>query len=214
LKVIIKMNTHLLETIGTATTAIFTTLIVPTIFEYVKLKINNKHKKKDPIIEEIEYSSVINQELDDIREEFKSSRCWIILYHNGGHLLITKKSLQKFSIMFESCEPGVSSISNLFSNIPVSLYSRLTQQLIDYKHVFIPDYHDPTVMTFGLSGAGEATGTKSTYSFALFDIKTDQLMGSLGIDYIDQYILTDQQKTLLEQKAQRISGYLSSFMKN
>ena len=116
--------------------------------------------------------------------------------------------------MFESLGSGVSSVSSVFNNIPVSLYTASTKELLLNKHIFINDFYDPTINTFGLSGVGEATSTTSVYSIALFDIATNQCIGSLGIDYLDKTILSDTELQLLNQRVQRVAGYLSNFIKS
>lgn len=207
------MNEHFLETIAPIFIAVFTALIGPAAVEYIKLHILGK-KENDPIKEELSYSSVINEELESIRSTLKSDRCWILMYHNGGHYLHSKRSMQKFSIMFESCETGVSSVSAIFNNIPVSLYSRSTQELVNNGKVYITDYDDPTISTYGLKGNGEATGTKSSYAVALFDIMNDQCIGSLGVDYLEQTTLNEEELHTLNERSQRVAGYLSNFIKS
>ena len=207
------MNQHLIETLGTVALAIFSTLIAPAAVEYFKVHVIGK-KYSDPIKDELEYSYVINEQLEEIRLLFNADRCWISMYHNGGHYLHSKRSMQKFSIMFESLGSGVSSVSSVFNNITVYLYTASTKELLLNKHIFINDFYDPTINTFGLSGVGEATSTTSVYSIALFDIATNQCIGSLGIDYLDKTILSDTELQLLNQRVQRVAGYLSNFIKS
>lgn len=207
------MNQHLIETIGTVALAVFSTLIAPAAVEYFKIHVIGK-KVVDPIKEELEYSFVIDEQLEEIRLLFNSDRCWISMYHNGGHYLHSKRSMQKFSIMFESLGPGVSSVSTLFNNIPVSLFTSSTKELLLNKHIYITDFNDPTINVFGLGGNSDATNTASTYSIALFDIATNQCIGALGIDYLDKTVLSDGELQILNQRVQRVAGYLSNFIKS
>ena len=136
------------------------------------------------------------------------------MYHNGGHFLHGKKSMQKFSVMFETSAPGVAGIGMVFNNIPVSLFSRATEEIIKNKHIYIKDYEDPTVATFGLKSGAEATGTRSSYSIGLFDLITEESIGTIGIDYLDVTKLNLSQLILLNEKAQRVSGFLSNFIRS
>ena len=200
------------QTTATIFIALLTAFIGPIIVEYIKIKLFSKHMR-DPLVDELEYSSIINDELSDIRETLSSDRCWIIMFHNGGHFLHTNRSMQKFSVMFESITPGVSSIGGIFTNVPVSLYTKSTQEHIINGHVYISDYDNPSVCTYGLKNIADATGTKSSYSVALFDIATKQCIGLLGVDYTDVNYLNQLQLDELNARAGKISGYLSIFIK-
>lgn len=206
------MDSHTLEMIGVIIVAVITAIIGPTIVEIVKLKLRGKDLK-DPIKEEVKQSRIILDELDEIRELLDCDRIWIQMYHNGGHYLLSNKSIQKFSIMYESVRPGVSMVGHIFNNIPISLYSRATDQLLEGGHIYIPDYFDPKIATYGLKTAAESTGTKSSYAVGLFDIETDKCIGSLGIDYLKKKKLKTESLNILNQRAQRVSGYISNFLK-
>ena len=206
------MDQHMLEMLGAVIVAAITTLIGPVILEYVKAKLS-KESKVDPIKRELEYSCVIAEELEEIRTMLKADRCWVSMFHNGGHYLHSNKSMQKFSIMFESSAPGVAGVGMLFNNIPVSLFSKSIEEIIKNKHIYISDYSDPTVSTFGLKAAAEASGTSSSYSVGLLDIMTDQCIGTLGIDYLKKNRLSAADLIILNERAQRVAGFLSNFIK-
>lgn len=203
---------HMFEIIGAIIIAVITALIGPAILEYVKVKLSPQ--PTDPIKKELEHSCIINDELESIREEMNSDRCWISMFHNGGHYLHGNKSMQKFSIMFESSSPGVSGVGMIFNNIPVSLFSKSVDEIIKSGHIYIKDYSDPAIATFGLKEAATASGTESSYSIGLFDIKNDQCIGTMGIDYLDATELTTDQLMILNSKAQRVSGFLSTFIRS
>jgi hypothetical protein len=200
------------EMIGAIIIAVITALVGPAVLEYLKLKMSAK--SHDPVKKELEYSCIINEELEDIREELKADRCWVTLYHNGGHFLHNKRSMQKFSVMFEASAPGVSGVGMIFSNIPVSLFSKATEEIVRNKHIYIKDYDDPTVPTFGLKSGAEASGTKSSYSVGLFDIITDETIGTIGIDYLKKTKLEVAQLIFLNEKSQRVAGFLSNFIRS
>ena len=159
------MDSHTLEMIGIIIVAVITAVLGQTIVEIVKSRLRKK-VTIDPIKNEVVQSATILDELDDIRITLEGDRVWVKMYHNGGHFLLTNKSIQKFSVMYESCSPGVSNVGHIFSNIPISLYQRSTHQLMNEGHLYIPDFNDPKVATYGLKGAAESTGTVSTYAVA------------------------------------------------
>lgn len=200
------------QTTITILVALFTALGAPIIVEYIKVKFFTKNAD-DPLISELEYSTIISDELSDIRETLDSDRCWIVMFHNGGHFLHTNRSMQKFSIMFESTTPGISNVSNFLTNVPVSLYTKSTQEHIKNGRIYITDFDNPSVSTYGLKNIADATGTKSSYSIALFDIATKQCIGLLGVDYTNVNYLNQTQLDELNSRAAKISGYLSIFIK-
>lgn len=205
------MDSHTLEMVGIIIVAVITAILGPSIVEIVKSKLR-RADKSDPIKNEVVQSATILDELDDVRNLLKSDRVWVKMYHNGGHYLLTNKSIQKFSVMYESCSPGVSNVGHIFSNIPISLYQRSTHQLMEHGKLYIPDFNDPKVATYGLKGAAESTGTKSTYAVALHDIGTDKCIGTIGVDYLKKNKLSKKELGLLQQRAERIGGYLSNFL--
>ena len=203
---------HMFEMASAVIIAVITTLIGPVIVEYVKSKLAST--PVDPIKKELEYSCIINEELESIRDEMDADRCWITMFHNGGHYLHGNKSVQKFSVMFETSAPGVAGVGMIFNNIPVSLFSKSVDEMMRSKHIYISDYSDSTVATFGLKEAATASGTRSSYSVGLFDIITDQCIGTIGIDYLDKTKLTAAQLIILNEKSQRVSGFLSNFIRS
>jgi hypothetical protein len=122
--------------------------------------------------------------------------------------------MQKFSIMFESSAPGVAGVGMIFNNIPVSLFSKSVEEIVTNKHIYIMDYSDPTVATFGLKAAAEASGTSSSYSVALLDIITEQCIGTLGVDYLKKTRLHAADLIVLNERSQRVAGFLSNFIKS
>jgi len=157
---------------------------------------------------------VIFDEISEIRDMLDGDRIWISQFHNGGHFLHTNKSIQKFSITYEDVKPGVSSVIHLFTDIPLSLYSRAMNHIMENKHLWIPDFKDETITTCGLKSAADATGTNATYAIGLFDIVTDRCIGTMGVDYRDKKRLTQLQKDFLIDRGNRLAGYLSVYLKS
>lgn len=207
------MDQHMIEIFGAVLIAVITTLIGPVIMVYVKANLSRK-VKVDPIKKELEYSCIIAEELEEIRALLKADRCWVSMFHNGGYYLHSNKSMQKFSIMFESSAPGVAGVGMLFNNIPVSLFSKSMDEIVTNKHIYIYDFSDPSIATFGLKPAAEASGTNSSYCIALLDIISDQCIGTLGIDFLKKNKLSASDLIFLNERSQRVAGFLSTFIKS
>ena len=207
------MEQHTMELIGMVLVAIITALVGPAGLEYVKAKLS-KPTSKDIVKDDIERNLVIFDEISEIRETLNADRIWISQFHNGGHFLHTNKSIQKFSITYEDVKPGIGSIIHLFTDIPLSLYSRAMNHIMENRYLWIPDFKDETVATCGLKSAAEATGTNATYAIGLFDIVTDKCIGTMGIDYRTKKKLTQVQKDFLIERGSRLAGYLSIYLKS
>jgi hypothetical protein len=208
---ILTNHNHIMELLG----AFLTGVVGPIMYLLISRHLQKeKLKKKDVVKDTIQNTMVIEAELEDIREEFNSDRAWISQFHNGGNFYPTGKSIQKFSIFYEVAKKGVSSVSHVFNNIPCSLYPKAFDHMLngDQKGIFIPDYNDPKIATYGLKGAAESVGTKSSYVLPLFTLD-EKFVGSLGIDYVGRKKkITKAEWEHLQIKAGRIAGYLSSHL--
>jgi len=162
--------------------AFITGVLGPILLLFIKNKLEKKAEKPDMVLETLKVSELVMTKLDHIKEEYKGDRVWVAQFHNGGNFYPTGKSMAKFSIIYESVAPSVSSIQGNFHNIPVNLFSRSINQLLEHDTIEIPDFKDDTVATFGLKYIAEDTGCKSGYLFAIKCIE-GRFIGMLGIDY-------------------------------
>ena len=193
--------------------AFLTGIVGPALYLVInKVIIKRSLKAKCKVREAIVDTTIINNELDQIRDEFEGDRVWISQFHNGGNFYPTGKSIQKFSIFYEVMSNGVSSVAHTFSNIPCSLYPKTFEVLMDGKGIFINDYSDPKIATYGLKQAAEAVGTKSSFMIPLFTLD-GKFMGTIGLDYVGKKRkLTKDEWEHFQIKAGRIAGYLSSYL--
>tara|TARA_Y100000389_G_scaffold34753_1_gene29564 strand:+ start:1099 stop:1734 length:636 start_codon:yes stop_codon:yes gene_type:complete len=206
---ILNNHSHIMELIG----AFLTGVVGPILYLIVqKYLLKEKNKKRDIVKENISSVSLINNELEDIREEFKADRVWITQFHNGGNFFPTGKSMHKFSVFYEVAKSGVSTVSTIFNNIPCSLYPKAFEHMMGGKGIFINDYKDAKVATYGLKGAAESVGTKSTYLIPLFTLD-EKYIGNIGVDFVSKKKrLTKDEWEHLQIKAGRISGFISNHL--
>ena len=162
--------------------AFITGVLGPITLLYVKSILDKRKIKPDMVTEALKVSELITSKIDHIKDEFKADRVWVTQFHNGGHFYPTGKSMAKFSIIYESVNTGVSSVQTGFQNIPVNLFSKSINELLENDVIEIPDYKDETIATYGLKYAAEESGCKSSY---LFSVKTidDKFIGTLGLDF-------------------------------
>ncbi len=143
--------------------AFITGVIGPIILLYVKNKLEKNKKKPDMVKETLKVSELVTSKIEHIKDEFNADRVWITQFHNGGHFYPTGKSMAKFSVMYEAVGTNVSSIQLNFQNIPVNLFSKSINQLLENDIIEIPDFKDETIATYGLKYIAEDTGCKSGY---------------------------------------------------
>ena len=171
--------------------AFITGVLGPVMLIYLKHVLSKKKVKPDMVRETLRVSELVTHKIEDIKDEFKSDRVWITQFHNGGNFYPTGKSMAKFSIMYETVNPGISSVQSNFHNIPVNLFSKSINQLLSNDVIEIPDYKDETIATFGLKYIDEDTGCKSGYLFAIKTID-DKFIGCLGLDYTKRKTKLDE----------------------
>jgi hypothetical protein len=154
----------------------------PIILLYTKNKLEKKKEMPDMVKETLLVSELITTKIEHIKEEFKADRVWITQFHNGGHFYPTGKSMAKFSVIYETVSQNTNSIQSNFQNIPVNLFSKSINYLLENDVIQIHDYKDESVATHGLKYIAEDTGCKSGY---LFSIKTidNKFIGTLGLDF-------------------------------
>lgn len=192
--------------------AFITGVLGPVLLLFIKNKLEKKPEKPDMVLETLKVSELVMTKLEHIKEEFKSDRVWITQFHNGGNFYPTGKSMAKFSVMYEVVGSGISSIQGNFHNIPVNLFSRSINQLLETDVIEIPDYKDETVATFGLKYIAEDTGCKSGYLFAIKSID-GKFIGILGLDYTKRKNKLDSDSAHhLQQHAASIGGVLMTHL--
>jgi predicted transcriptional regulator len=198
-----------MDTVITITTALISALVGPALVEYIKHKLTNK--KEDKVKTHIQQSSVINDELEEIRDKFNGDRIWICTLHNGGHYLHGKEHMQKFSMEYELCKTNISQIQlSLKSNISTSLFSKYLEKLSNHEIVVISNIE--TDDKLGLKLLMEASNIKSQISVGLFDIKTDKFYAFIGVDFNNEKLFTKDEIDYFRERSSRIGGFISMLM--
>ena len=179
---------------------------------FIRHLLDKKKVKPDMVKETLRVSELVTTRIEHIKEEFDADRVWITQFHNGGNFYPTGKSMAKFSIMYETVNTGVSSVQSNFHNIPVNLFSKSINELLNNDVIEIPDFKDETVSTFGLKYIAEDTGCKSEYLFAIKTID-DKFIGSLGIEYTKRKKRLDMESiNHLQVHASSLGGVLMSHL--
>lgn len=190
--------------------AVISAVIGPIIVARYRHYLNSKKEKVDPVVSSIKANMLVDEQLEQLKDELGACRLWISQFHNGGNFYPTGKSIQKFSIFHELTKQGVKSISDIYKNIPVSLFTKPFSHIYESGEILIPNYSKND--TFGLGTFAEGTGAKSTYLFALNSIN-DEYIGTLGIEYCNRVKnLSDEQLNEARTKAIAIGTLLSAYL--
>ena len=188
---------------------IISAVVGPLLVTRYRHYLNNR-TKVDPIKSALQTNMLVDDQLEQIKDELDACRVWISQFHNGGNFYPTGKSIQKFSIFHEMYTPGVSPISDTFKNIPVSLFSKPISHLYSDGEILISNYKKGN--HFGLKTFAEGTGSKSSYLFALNSIN-DEFIGTLGIEYCSRVKkLSEEQLNTARTKSISIGTLLSTYL--
>lgn len=185
----------------------------PISVMYIKHLLEKRKPKPDMVTEALRFSELVMAKIDHMKEEFNADRVWITQFHNGGNFYPTGKSIAKFSIIYETVNANANSIQSNLRNIPVNLFSRSINELLNNDVIEIPDFKDETVATFGLKYIAEDTGCKSSYLFAIKTID-DKFIGVLGLDYTKRKTKLDIESiNHLQVHASSLGGVLMNHLK-
>jgi hypothetical protein len=201
-----------MENFATVAVAFITGVIGPIAVLYIKHVLDSRKKKPDMVMDTLRVSELINQKIDHIRDEFNADRVWISQFHNGGNFYPTGRSMAKFSIMYEAVSTNATSVQSNFKNIPVNLFSRSINQLLQNDVIEISDFKDETIATYGLKYVAEETGCKSSYLFAIKTIE-DRFIGILSVEFTKRKTRLDiEDINHLQNHASSIGGVLMTYL--
>ena len=171
--------------------AFLTGVAGPVAVLLVRNYMEKKNAKRDMVTDAVEVGNLITSKIESIKDEVKADRVWISQFHNGGHFYPTGKSIAKFSIFYETVSSNTNSIQSNFQNIPVNLFTKSVNELLESEMIAIPDYKDDEIATYGLKYIAQDTGCKSGYLFAIKTID-GRFIGTLGVDYTKRKTKLDE----------------------
>lgn len=191
-------------------TAVITSIIGPTILEWIKIKFFRKNE--DVLGESIKKDEKIDLQLEYLMEELKCDRICISQFHNGGSFYPTGKSIKKFSIFYERTTEKANSIKETFQNIPVSLFPKVFSILYKSGEISIPDTSANTFDCGLFQIPGKKYKTKSFYTIAINDLN-DNFIGVLTISYYESsHKLSLEEWILVRQKMGAIGSILTDYL--
>jgi hypothetical protein len=183
-------------------------ILGPISLLIVKKILDKRRVKPDIVKDTLKEGELVQTKIEKIKEEFDADRVWIAQFHNGGNFYPTGKSMAKFTIVYEVVSGGVNSIQSNFQGIPVNLFSRSINQLLENDVISVPDFKDDTIATYGLKYIAEDTGCQSGYLFAIKSID-DKFVGIFGLDFTKNKVtLTEEDINHILVSASSLGGVL------
>ena len=199
----------MITTFTTIAVALITAVIGPAVLEWVKLKFNKPPSKESLMKDVIDLNELVDYQLDNMMEFLECDRIWIAQFHNGGHFYPTGKSIQKFSIFYETITPNTEPIQSIFQNIPVSLFPKSLSKLYkdgELSIITLKDEEDydlkPLCLTYG---------TKSFYMISVYNLD-DHFIGVMGIAFNEEYKLSKEDWIFIRQKVGAIGSLLTEYL--
>ena len=186
--------------------ALLTAVIGPIAVKIVQNRIDKNNK--DSLNEILKENTIVSEKLEKIRERHTADRAWIMQFHNGGNFYPSGKSIQKFSMCYETLNRGIDSVQSSFQNIPISLFSKSINHLLENDIAAVSDFKDEKIETYGLEYTANEYGCKSVYMVAIKTID-GKFIGTLGIEYTKRKnILSNNEINELLVEATTIGGVL------
>lgn len=185
----------------------------PIAIMYAKKKLDSSRlvQKHDLLTEEFKFGVVVEEEIDELLFSLDADRVWITQFHNGGHFYPTGKSIQKFSVFYETVNEGVQKITPQFQNIPCSHFSKSFAELMSKDEVIVQNFNSDD-RTYGLKNMAETTGCKSVI---IVPLKTHngKIFGSLGVERVKRIGFEEDDLFDVKQCAAFVSGLLFQHIK-
>ena len=203
----------ILSIVSSSLPAFLTGVLGPVAILVARHYLQEHKKTKDPIKDAAENGEIICKILDQILDDSSLDRVWITQFHNGGHFYPTGKSIQKFSMIYEAVSTNAESIRHNFQNIPINLFSKSINRLLDHDRIIIVDYKDEEIPTYGLRYLAEETNCKSSYMFALKNID-GKMIGVLSAEATKRKKdLNDEVYDNIKTHAAQIGVLLDAFLR-
>ena len=200
----------MITTFTTIAVALITAVIGPAVLEWIKLKFNKQPSKESLMKDVIYLNELVDYQLDNMMEFLECDRIWIAQFHNGGHFYPTGKSIQKFSIFYETITPNTEPIQSVFQNIPVSLFPKSLSKIYKDGELSIVTLNDGE--DYDLKPLCVAYGTKSFYMVSIYNLD-DHFIGVMGIAFNEEYKLSKEDWIFIRQKVGAIGLLLTDYLK-
>lgn len=199
-----------IDTASQVLIAFITGVLGPVLLQYVKSSLAKKQVKKDPLVEDFEYDAIVDEQIEKLKEELEYDRVWIEQFHNGGHFSLSGKSMNKFSMFYETVSVGISKSMTQFQNVPTSLFAKSLNEIMIKGFLAVEDFEDDTKAHYGLRDMAETTGCQSVLIIALRRPSDNKMLGLLGVEHVkEKHKFTQQERARVKEIGSFLAGVLS-----
>ncbi|NBO98942.1 MAG: hypothetical protein EBU90_02270 [Proteobacteria bacterium] len=139
-------NKDITNHIVALTIAFVTGVLSPIIASWAKAKfaakrVHIEEEETDEILKLLKTNEVVDNKIENFRNEHSLDRVWIAQFHNGGSFYPADSvfKFQKFSLTYEACKVGIASDLSVIQNIPVSVFAGLLKKIKEEGHYGVND---------------------------------------------------------------------------
>lgn len=200
--------TAIVQLFGAFLTGVVGPIVIWWLKNYYKSDDEEVEEEEETIDGSVEFAQNISEELEQIRKEISADRVWIAQFHNGGKLLgsVRNASMKRISIVHEVTGAGVSKEERNFSEILVSLFSKMISRIMEEEYVRYTN--DSIEVDPEAKVLFRQRGTQAMHLFAMRNIN-GVLIGIMGIDYVEsERELDEDEIQYLKAKANLLAGYI------
>lgn len=199
-----------IDSVSQVLIAFITGVLGPILLQYVKTALAKKEVKKDPLVEDFEYDAIVDEQIENLRCELDYDRVWIEQFHNGGHFSVSGRSMNKFSMFYETVAVGISKNMSQFQNVPTSLFAKSLNEISKNGDLTVEDFEDDFKAHYGLRDMAESTGCQSIYIIPLKRPSDNKMLGLMGVEHVkEQHKFTPAEKARVKEIGSFLAGVLS-----
>lgn len=164
-----------------------------------------RFKKINPVVDSFTNDEAILNKISEIMDKVGSDRIYILEFHNGGKFY-SGRSMQRFTMSYEICRPGISHEQSKYQGLLLSNFNNFAKAYIQEDIIAVPDVSK--VEDDNLRAVYGYEGVESVYAYPIKDLN-NKIIGLMVVNYIKaKKALTPQQIEYIRQNAELISGYL------
>lgn len=179
---------------------------------HIKIDSSNKEKQLDnrrtEIIKSYENSignekyERIKQTLRDLLNNYRASRVWFFVYHNGG-FTPTGIGKKKMSICFEATNVGITAIGTRFLDMDINFFPDWVGAFVERKDVVVYTLNDNVPEQW--LKITETSGYKSLYSSGLWT-EEDMPYGFFGMGFQSETILNENDLKFYRETQKKLNN--------
>jgi len=183
------------------------TMISSLLAIYLKHLLDTyKKSKTDVVLDSFVNDKAVLDKLGELLDDVNGDRIYITEFHNGGKFY-TGRSMQKFSMTYEICRPGVSHEQQNYQNVLNTTWHDANKMILENNEIYIEDI-DTFTGSEQMKNHYLEKGTQSIFCVPIQDLNK-KLIGTLCVNFTKRKCaLSREQLSKMKITADILSGYL------